>query len=279
MKKTKVGKVFVFGFILSLICLLAFSQFAEAAPKKPKSIKVVFIGDISGPYAPITGATHYGMIDALEYVNKELNGIDGVKMEGIVKDDGGRVAMGVQHYMEVREMRPKPAMVYIIVSALGEALRERLAEDKIVAMSVTGTPAIYPAKYTFGWFPLYTDLFGAYIDWLKETWNKPGAPRVAFLTWDSTYGRGPVTPECYAYAKSKGIEMVAKDKITWRRDDFWGYDVPSEIPGVELERFEPRNYYSDEQMERLSYDLKMERLEWLSKFPSLHQDILNAVKR
>ncbi len=77
----------------------------------------------------------------------------------------------------------------------------------------------------------------------------------------------------------KIIEMIAKDKVTWRRDDFWGYDVPSEIPGVELERFEPRNYYSDEQMERLSYDLKRERLDWLSQFSALHQDILNAVKR
>jgi phosphoenolpyruvate carboxykinase (ATP) len=54
--------------------------------------------------------------------------------------------------------------------------------------------------------------------------------------------------------------------------------MPSEIPGVELERFEPKNYYSDEQMERLSSDLKRERLDWLSQFPSLNQDILKAVK-
>jgi len=77
----------------------------------------------------------------------------------------------------------------------------------------------------------------------------------------------------------KIIEMIAKDKIIWQRDDFWGYEVPSEIPGVELERFQPNNYYSDEQMERLSHDLKTERLGWLSQFPSLDQDILNAVKR
>jgi branched-chain amino acid transport system substrate-binding protein len=221
MKRTKVCKVFAMGFILPLTCLLAFFQLVNASPSKPKSVKVAFIGDISGPYAAITGPTYYGMTDALEYVNKELNGIDGVKMEGVVKDDGGRVAVGVSHYMEVREMKPRPVMVYIIVSALGEALRERLAEDKIVAMSVTGTPAIYPAKYTFGWFPLYCDLFGSFIDWLKETWKEPRAPRVAFLTWDSTYGRGPVTPEAYAYAKSKGVEMVAEELFT-PRDVFVG---------------------------------------------------------
>ncbi|MEW6615776.1 MAG: ABC transporter substrate-binding protein [Thermodesulfobacteriota bacterium] len=221
MRKTKSGKVFLIGFSLFLIYFLAFFQPANASPSKPKSVKVAFIGDISGPYAAITGATYYGMTDALEYVNKELGGINGVKMEGVIKDDGGRVAVGVSHYMEVREMKPRPAMVYIIVSALGEALRERLAEDKIVAISVTGVPAIYPAKYTFGWFPIYPDLFGAFIDWLKETWKETRAPRVAFLTWDSTYGRGPVTPEAYAYAKSKGVEMVAEELFT-PRDVFVG---------------------------------------------------------
>ena len=76
----------------------------------------------------------------------------------------------------------------------------------------------------------------------------------------------------------KILEMIARDKITWQRDDFWGYDVTSEIPGVELNRFEPKNYYSDEQIEQLSQDLKRERLTWLAQFPSLNQDILNAIK-
>jgi branched-chain amino acid transport system substrate-binding protein len=216
MRKTKRDKVLVIGFSLFLIYFLAFSQLADAAPKKPESVKVVFMGDVSGPYAPITGPTYVGMTDALQYVNKELGGINGVKMEFLLKDDGGRVAVGVSHYMDVREMRPRPVMVYVVVSALGEALRERFAEDKITAMSVTATPAIYPAKYTFGWYPLYTDQFGAFIDWLKETWKEPRAPRVAFLTWDSTYGRAVMTPECYAYAKSKGVEMVAEELFNVR---------------------------------------------------------------
>jgi len=76
----------------------------------------------------------------------------------------------------------------------------------------------------------------------------------------------------------KILEMIARDKITWQRNDFWGYDVPSEIPGVELDRFEPKNSYSDEQIEQLSQDLKRERLAWLAQFPSLSQDILNAIK-
>jgi phosphoenolpyruvate carboxykinase (ATP) len=77
----------------------------------------------------------------------------------------------------------------------------------------------------------------------------------------------------------KIIEMIAKDRIAWQRDDFWGYDVPSVIPGVELDRFEPKNYYSDEQIEQLSYDLKKERLDWLAQFPSLKPEVLNVLKQ
>jgi len=77
----------------------------------------------------------------------------------------------------------------------------------------------------------------------------------------------------------KIIEMIARDKITWQRDDFWGYEVPSDIPGVELDRFDPKNYYSDEQIERLSNNFKRERLDWLAQFPSLNQDILTAIKK
>ncbi|MFC2013534.1 phosphoenolpyruvate carboxykinase [Chloroflexota bacterium] len=77
---------------------------------------------------------------------------------------------------------------------------------------------------------------------------------------------------------AKILEMIARDKISWQRDDFWGYDIPSEIPGVELDRFNPHNYYSDEQIEQISQDLKKERLAWLSQFPSLDEDILNAIK-
>jgi hypothetical protein len=55
--------------------------------------------------------------------------------------------------------------------------------------------------------------------------------------------------------------------------------VPTDIPGVELDRFQPESYYSEDQIGRLSAELKQQRVDWLSQFPSLHQDVLNAVKR
>jgi len=76
----------------------------------------------------------------------------------------------------------------------------------------------------------------------------------------------------------KIIEMVARDEIVWERDDFWGYEVPVKIPGVELKRFDLNNYYPEEQRQQMSEDLKRERLEWLDQFKRLDKDIVNALK-
>jgi len=76
----------------------------------------------------------------------------------------------------------------------------------------------------------------------------------------------------------KIIEMVARDKIAWKKDEFWGYEVPVQIPGVKLQRFNLSTYYPEEQIQQISEDLKQERLEWLAQFPRLDRDIVNALK-
>jgi len=75
----------------------------------------------------------------------------------------------------------------------------------------------------------------------------------------------------------KILEMIARDKIVWKKDKFWGYEVPVEIPGVDLKRFDLSNYYPEEQIQKLSEDLKQERLEWLSQFRSLSRDVITAI--
>ncbi len=76
----------------------------------------------------------------------------------------------------------------------------------------------------------------------------------------------------------KILEMVARDQIAWRKDDFWGYEVPTSIPGVDLDRFNIRNYYTEEQIEAIRNNLRKERIAWLEQFPDLDPAILNAVK-
>jgi len=75
----------------------------------------------------------------------------------------------------------------------------------------------------------------------------------------------------------KVLEMIARDKIVWRKDEFWGYEVPVEIPEVDMNRFDLGHYYIEEQVQKMSRDLKRERLEWLAKFPRLDKDVIAAL--
>jgi phosphoenolpyruvate carboxykinase (ATP) len=75
----------------------------------------------------------------------------------------------------------------------------------------------------------------------------------------------------------KIMEMIARDKIVWKKDDFWGYEVPVEIPGVDLKRFELSKFYPEDEIQEMSENLKRERLEWLIKFKGLSPDIIKAL--
>jgi len=74
------------------------------------------------------------------------------------------------------------------------------------------------------------------------------------------------------------IEMVVRDKVLWQRDEFWGYEIPVEIPGIDLDRFDLKNFYSEERTKELSENLKKSRLEWLSQFSELDSEIVNALR-
>jgi phosphoenolpyruvate carboxykinase (ATP) len=106
--------------------------------------------------------------------------------------------------------------------------------------------------------------------------NNPGIQ--CFIVNTGSVGGAEIGQKITHKDSLKILEMIARDKITWKRDEFWGYEVPVEIPGVDLSRFDLSRYYPDAQIKELSENLKRERLEWLSDFPGLDPDITNAIK-
>jgi phosphoenolpyruvate carboxykinase (ATP) len=75
----------------------------------------------------------------------------------------------------------------------------------------------------------------------------------------------------------KILEMIARDQVVWKKDDFWGYEVPVQIPGIDMDRFDLSQYYTEEQIQEMSRALKQERLEWLSQFQGLDKDIISTI--
>jgi phosphoenolpyruvate carboxykinase (ATP) len=65
------------------------------------------------------------------------------------------------------------------------------------------------------------------------------------------------------------IREVARGTVKWRRDEYWGYEVPTEVPGLDLARFDERRFYTDEEINKLNDRLRAERIEWLHRFEDL----------
>jgi len=203
-------KVSVPVFMAMVFSVAVLGLTALCAAEKPEKIIYAAIPDMTGPYAAIVGPAYAAFQDAAEYVN-ENGGIKGVPLEIVVRDCGGKVDVGVNIYMQYKEMKPRPSMIYGVLSGVGEALKERMNEDQFPGMWVCSTEVIYPAMYTFGAYPTYADLCGTFIDWLAVNWKGDKPPRLAFLTWDTTYGKAVLYDEVREYAKSKGVEVVAEE--------------------------------------------------------------------
>ncbi len=74
------------------------------------------------------------------------------------------------------------------------------------------------------------------------------------------------------------MKQIAKEGIRWETDPDWGYQVPAEVPGLDLTRYSPRTYYTAEQYRDRIDRLRAERRAWLAKFPGLDPAIPQAVE-
>jgi phosphoenolpyruvate carboxykinase (ATP) len=74
------------------------------------------------------------------------------------------------------------------------------------------------------------------------------------------------------------MKQIARERIVWRRDPDWGYEVPAHVPGLDLARYAPDSYYSPLKYRELVEKLRSERRSWLSQFPGLDPVIPLAIE-
>jgi phosphoenolpyruvate carboxykinase (ATP) len=73
------------------------------------------------------------------------------------------------------------------------------------------------------------------------------------------------------------IREIARERVTWEKDPYWGYDVAAEIPGMDIGLFKPERFYSEAEIKILNDALKEERALWLESFPALDPTIAKAL--
>lgn len=65
------------------------------------------------------------------------------------------------------------------------------------------------------------------------------------------------------------MKEIARDSIEWVEDKEWGYKVAKEVKGIDIEKYNPRNYYTKEEYAQIASKLKVERETWLNKYESI----------
>lgn len=199
--------------------------------EKPDEIVLYHIGDITGPYAPITGAAAIAAMEDVERYFNEHGGIDGVPVRLELTDTRNEREVAMSAYARYRDAKPKPLIMFIHQAADSEMLKTRLVEDETVGIHFSGTPLmLWPPAWSFQSMAAYTDLFGLFIDWLSEEWAKTGETRpcrLALFSPDQSWARSIDTRECHDYIEAKGIEVVA---VEWW--DFRAVDVTTEMGRV-----------------------------------------------
>ena len=72
------------------------------------------------------------------------------------------------------------------------------------------------------------------------------------------------------------FRAVVRGTVKWTKDPYFGMDVPEEIEGVDIRKFDPAAFYSQAEIDVYVDELKRERREYLEQYPGLHPDVVKA---
>jgi branched-chain amino acid transport system substrate-binding protein len=189
-------------------------------PAPPTTLYIGGTMSLTGAYAEDTAAVLAGYEDYAQYVNEtkmlapwsEETLPEDVTLEVLWRDDELEAAKMLPIYEELKGMG---MLVYRIGSSdSAYALMDRLNEDRMGAVTMaTGPYLLSPPRTIFTQYPIYTDEAAAVAEWFLENWEEDRAPRFAFLTADSPFGRSVEIDELKDYLVELGYEMVGSQYV------------------------------------------------------------------
>ena len=185
----KLLKMLIPVFLISALVIV--SACAPAPPAEGKVLKVGVIADISGPASVSTLPIFQGITDYFDYLNEELDGIDGVKLEVLWGDSKYDSATAVTHVSSFLE----EGVILVCVSNTLDIMGSvgALEAAKTPAIGIAASKPLYiPPGWYYGCLPEASQQFATHLDWYYSEWKKQGLDRpmrVAVVCWDSATGR------------------------------------------------------------------------------------------
>ena len=72
------------------------------------------------------------------------------------------------------------------------------------------------------------------------------------------------------------IRAIARGEIEWEKWQYFNVQVPKEVPGMDISRYDLDHFYSKELAEAYVRELNEERSQWFAQFKGLNPGIAQA---
>ena len=210
--KNRILRSFTFVILAIIIAILPIIG-AGCAPasKEGKTLKVGMLTPATGPVADKGMAGRDGILDAVKYINDELGGIEGYKIEAVYRDSGYDATKVVNY---VKEFMDLGCLMFTTHASTEMSYAQAIANDAGFPGLVTyASPINYrPPAHIYGQAPDYGDDFGAFATYyMKNIWKGTGKPKVALLLLNNPTGKG-AKDGAMAVADKLGMELLPPEE-------------------------------------------------------------------
>jgi len=209
-------KILVGVTILCLVLIVSALPLASACAPGAKPEQVLKIG-ISTPTTGVAAEKGSPMghanLDAIEYINTELGGVEGHPLEVVWLDNGYDAAKIVTI---VKTFMDEGCLMYGVSSSkMMSASMEIANRAEFPGLAAFTSPSLYrPPRHIYGQMPDYGDDWGAFASYyMKNVWKGSGKPKMALHLLNNPTGYG-ARDAARAFADKLGIEIISVDEHT-----------------------------------------------------------------
>lgn len=196
---------------LFMVLSLVISGCNPAAPVEKKAMKVGFSIPLTGAAAEKGAPIGQGQLDAMKYINDELGGVNGNKIDVAWYDtnyDSQKATAIAKKLME------DGCMFFTVVASKDASASKEIANRAgFPGLVCFSSPSLtHPPKHIYAQLPDYGDDWAAFSRYyLKNIWKGEGKPKMALELLNNSTGYG-VRDAARAAADQLGIEIVATEE-------------------------------------------------------------------
>ena len=204
-KKLLISSIVCIVLIITTLPLM--TACGGGADKEGKTIKLGITTPSTGKAAEKGRPMEHGQKDAIAYVNAELGGVEGYKIEIVWRDNGydaAQMSNIVRNFMDEGCVMFSTSSSAMMTAAMG--LANQYGFPGLAAFS---SPNLYrPPQHIYGQLPDYGDDFLAFMNYyLDEVWQGSGKPKVAIHALNNSTGKAAIDA-ARAFADEMGITIL-----------------------------------------------------------------------